>query len=409
MLFQEGVLMGILYGDETEKKMKSLYDSLSEKDRRRYAAIEAEKLGHGGIDYIANLFFCDEKTIRKGLEEINDKANMEKERIRNQGGGRKSMLEKHTDIDEVFLEVLREHTAGDPMNEKVKWTNLSKSEISKLMKKKGINISRNIVKKLLKNHGYVKRKPLRKKSTGENKDRDRQFKKISSMRKKYEDSVNPIISVDAKKKELVGNLHREGSVECTETIEVFDHDFPDLAEEKVTPYAVYDIKSNECFVNLGTSNDTRDFACDSIKLWWNTIGKKKYPSATSTLILADGGGSNSSRHHVFKESLQKLANDIGIELRIAHYPPYTSKWNPIEHRVFPHITRALSGAVLLSLALLKDLVKSAKTETGLKVFVRVSKKIYEKGKKAADDFYDNAKIKFDRVLGLWNYVVSPMF
>lgn len=137
------------------------------------------------------------------------------------------------------------------------------------------------------------------------------------------------------------------------------------------------------------------------------MGKNQYPNATSILILADGGGSNSSRHHVFKESLQKLSNEIGIDLRMAHYPPYTSKWNPIEHRVFPHITRSLSGVILLSISLLKELIKKTKTKTGLKVFARVSKKIYKKGKKIASDFYDKANIKFDKFLGSWNYVVSP--
>lgn len=400
--------MGCFYSCEIESKMCSLYESLSEKDRRRYAAIEAEKLGHGGIDYISNLFCCDEKTIRKGIEEFFDPTCMKKERIRDQGGGRKSKLDTYENIDEVFLTILRDHTAGDPMDEKIKWTNLGKADIGKKMKQRGIQVGRNVVKKLLKKHGYVKRKALKKTATGEHKDRDRQFKKISRLRKKYEHSENPIISVDAKKKELIGNLYREGSLECTKTIEVFDHDFPDLAEEKVTPYAVYDMKNNECFVNLGTSNDTSDFACDSIKLWWNTIGKNKYPLATSILILADGGGSNSSRHHVFKESLQKLSNDLGIELRMAHYPPYTSKWNPVEHRVFPHITRALSGVILVSVVLLKELVRGAKTKTGLKVFARISRKLYALGKKVADDFYDNAKIKFDRSLGLWNYVVSPV-
>ena len=207
-----------------------------------------------------------------------------------------------------------------------------------------------------------------------------------------------MISIDAKKKELIGDLHRAGSLECLETIEVLDHDFPDLAEGTVTPYAVYDIKHNECFINLGSSNDTSDFACDSIKLWWNTIGKRKYSTATSILILADGGGSNSSRHHVFKESLQNLSNELGIDLRVAHYPPYTSKWNPVEHKVFPHVTRALAGVILLSFSLVKELVKSTKTKTGLKVFTRLSNKIYKRGKKVASDFYENAKIKFDNDL-----------
>jgi hypothetical protein len=204
-------------------------------------------------------------------------------------------------------------------------------------------------------------------------------------------------------------LYREGQLECTEAVEVFDHDYPSLAEYKVTPYAVYDLKNNECFVNIGASDDTSDFACDSIKIWWNTIGKKKHPNATSMLLLADGGGSNSSRHHVFKESLQNLASELGLTLRLAHYPPYTSKWNPIEHRVFPHITRSLSGVILTSISLMKELVKKTTTKTGLKVFARISKKTYSSGKKAALDFYEYANIKFDKTLGAWNYIVNPIF
>lgn len=180
-----------------------------------------------------------------------------------------------------------------------------------------------------------------------------------------------------------------------------------MAEQKVTPYAVYDLKNNECFVNIGTSKDTSDFACDSIKMWWNTIGKNKYQNATSILILADGGGSNSSRHHVVKESLQNLSNDIGIELRMAHYPPYTSKWNPVEHRVFPHITRSLSGIILLTITIMKELIQKTTTKTGLKIFTRVSNKVYELGRKVASNFYEYANIQFDEVLGVWNYAVNP--
>lgn len=398
--------MLIEYSNEIIQKMCCLYESLSEKDRRRYAAIEAKKLGHGGVVFISTLFDCDEKTIHKGLIELDN--DMNQIGIRRPGGGRISKLENQDKIDEIFLAVLKNNTAGDPMEEKVKWTNLTRGEICKEMAKKGIKISRNIVKKLFKKHGYVKRKALKKMSAGEHKDRNQQFKKINLLRKEYEESDNPIISIDAKKKEFIGNLYREGHLECTETVEVLDHDFPNLAETKVTPYSVYDLKHNECFVNIGTTHDTSDFACDSIKTWWNTIGKKKYPNATSILILADGGGSNSSRHHVFKESLQNLSNSLGIELRMAHYPPYASKWNPIEHRVFPHITRSLSGVILLSISLIKELIKKTRTKTGLKIFSRISKKIYRTGKKAASDFYEYANIKFDKILGDWNYVVNPM-
>ncbi len=399
-------MMLIEYSDEIINNMCNLHERLSEKDRRHYAAIEAKRLGHGGVVYISNIFGCDEKTIRKGLLELDN--NMGQIGIRRPGGGRTSKLEREDNIDEIFLSVLQRHTAGDPMEEKVKWTNLTKGEICKEMAKMGINISRNIVKKLFKRHGYVNRKALKKKSTGEHKDRDRQFKKIARLRRKYEKSDNPIISIDAKKKENIGNLYRDGSLECIEAIEVFDHDFPNLAEGKVTPYAVYDLKNNECFVNIGTNHDTSDFACDSIKIWWNTIGNKKYPNATSILILADGGGSNSSRHHIFKESLQNLSNELGLELRMAHYPPYTSKWNPIEHRVFPHITRSLSGVILLNISLIKELIKKTKTKTGLKVFARISKKAYEIGKKIASDFYECANIKVDKILGAWNYVINPI-
>jgi hypothetical protein len=180
-----------------------------------------------------------------------------------------------------------------------------------------------------------------------------------------------------------------------------------LADGKITPYGVYDIKNNEAFVNIGTSYDTSEFACDSIKTWWNTIGRQRYSDADSILILSDAGGSNSYRTHLYKECLQKLSNELGIKLRMAHYPSYASKWNPIEHRVFCHITAALSGVILTSVELTKELIKTTRTRTGLKIFARISKKIYQKGKSIADDFYETANIIHDKILGNWNYVISP--
>jgi len=240
------------YNEEIIYNMCCLYESLTEKDRRRYAAIEAKKIGHGGTLYISTLFGCDEKTIRQGLIDLDN--NMEQEGIRRPGGGRTSKLQSQDNIDEVFLSVLQNHTAGEPMEGKITWTNLTRGEICIEMAKEGIKVSRNIIKKLFKKHGYVKRKALKKQAIGEHKDRDQQFKRIISLREEYEESDNPIISIDAKKKESIGNLYRDGRLECTETIEVLDHDFPDLADAKVTPYAVYDLKNNECFVNVGTSS-----------------------------------------------------------------------------------------------------------------------------------------------------------
>jgi len=396
------------YSAELETNMQSLYDSFSEKDKRRYAAIEAKKLGHGGIIYISVLFDCDEKTIQKGLTELNCEESMSQVSIRQPGGGRNNKIDCYDEIDKIFLKILRDHTAGDPMDEKVKWTNLTRGEIREQMRKKGIIISVNIVKKLLMKHGYVKRKALKKKAIKEHKDRDKQFKNIKKLKALFRKNNNPIISIDAKKKESIGNLYREGHLETTEAIEVYDHDYSYLEEAKASLYSIYDLENNEAFVNINTSSDTSDFACDSIRIWWNTIGKKRYPDANSILILADGGGSNSCRHHVFKESLQNLSNELGIELRMAHYPPYTSKWNPIEHRLFPHITRSLSGVILVNISILKELIKKTKTISGLKVFARISRKIYETGKKVANDFYEHANIKFDRVLGAWNYTVNPI-
>jgi hypothetical protein len=172
-----------------------------------------------------------------------------------------------------------------------------------------------------------------------------------------------------------------------------------------SPYTIFDIKNNEAFVFIGTSFDTSELSSDAIKIWWNTRGKNRYPHATSALLLADGGGSNSSHSDLFKSDLQNLADEIKLDLRVAHYPPGASKWNPIEHQVFPHITRSLSGVVLKSINLAKELINKTSTTTGLKVFSRISKKIYEKGREVADDFHTTAKIIYDNTLGDWNYMV----
>ena len=200
-------------------------------------------------------------------------------------------------------------------------------------------------------------------------------------------------------------MHRDGRVECLEAFQSFDHDYPSLASGEIKLYTVYDIKNNEAFVNIGTSSDTSEYACDTIALWWNILGKKRYPSSQWLMCLADGGGSNSSRSDLFKEDLQNTANKLNLDIQVSHYPPGTSKWNPIEHRVFPHITRALSGVMLDSVNLAKDLIQSTTTTTGLKVFARLSHKFYEKGRKVTEDFKEQANIIYDKVLGQWNYAV----
>lgn len=395
------------YSKELERQMQELYRRLSEKNKRQYAAIEALKLPYGGISYIARLLGCSRDTIRAGIKELNQEDELPGHRNRKVGGGRKSALASHEAMDELFLAILQEHTAGDPMNGQVKWTNLSVEAIKKRLKEAGITVSRNIVRKLLKKHDYVKRKALKKKAAGGHVNRNAQFERIKALRQDYETAGNPIISVDTKKKELLGNLYREGRLYTRATLEVSDHDFPSLADGVVIPHGIYDVVRNAATVNIGTSRDTGEFACDSIGHWWTTQGQFTYPNATSLLMLMDGGGSNSSRHYLFKQDLQALADALGIPIRVAHYPPYTSKWNPIEHRVFPHVTRALQGVIFKSHELVKELIETTTTQNGLTVTANIIDKVYAIGRKVVDGFKKSMRIVFDDHLGRWNYVAVP--
>jgi len=398
------------YSDEIEEYIRGIYKQLSENERRKYAAVEALKIPKGGQSYIARVVGCSRNTIRRGIAELkNSKKELEElgGRIRRKGAGRKSSIEQIENIDEVFIKVIEDYTAGDPMNGNIRWTNLSLKKIAERMADAGIRISVTVVRKLLKKHGFVKRKALKNQRTGSCENRNKQFEKIARLKKEYSDAGNPVISIDTKKKEFIGNLDRGGTTHCDGVIEVYDHDFPHLADGVIIPHTIYDLNRNEACVNIGISKDTSEFACDSLQLWWEKYGSFQYPNAASILALADSGGSNSCRHYIFKEDLQKLADKIGVEIRVAHYPPYTSKWNPVEHRVFPHITRSLKGAILRSCDFAKELIESTVTKTGLTVKAHIIKGIYETGRKYAENFKEEIKIIFDDFLGTWNYRAVP--
>jgi hypothetical protein len=238
-------------------------------------------------------------------------------------------------------------------------------------------------------------------------DRNQQFENMARLRTEYEAQGNPIISMDTKKKEWIGNFYRAGQLYTPETLEVYDHDFASFAEGVVIPHGIYDMRTNTGYINLGTSKDTSAFACDSLRNWWYQQAQYAYPEATSILILCDGGGSNNARHYLFKADLQALVNEIGVEIRIAHYPPYTSKYNPIEHRLFPHVTRACQGVIFKSIPLVKRLMEKTHTQQGLTVRVQIIDKIYEVGRKVADDFKQNMPTLFDDFLPRWNYRAVP--
>ena len=214
--------------------------------------------------------------------------------------------------------------------------------------------------------------------------------------------------MDTKKKEMSGNLYRDGAIYTLEAQKIFDHDFPHLADGIIIPHGIYDAIKNTAYVNIGTSKDTSEFSCDSIRAWWYNEGMSSYFGATSILILCDAGGGNSYRHYIFKEDLQKPADEIGVEVRIAHYPSYASKWNPIEHRLFCHITRSLKGVIFESYELVKELIESTTTKTGLTVKANIIKKAYETGRKYADNFKKTMRIISDEKSGKWNYRAVPL-
>lgn len=407
-----------LYAPEIEEAMRRYYQSLNEKDRRRYAGLEALKYGHGGREIVARLLGCSRNTVSKGAREVSGLSKRETEeriraekRIRKEGGGRKTYAVKWgAELDEKFLAVLSEHTAGDPMDEKVRWTNLTPGQIVKaLAADHEMVVSKTVVRQLLKQHGYRRRKAQKRQSLkSEIENRDEQFANIARLKAEFIAAGNPVVSLDTKKKEQLGNFYREGHLYTLEELQTYDHDFPSYADGVIIPHSLYDLQLNVGYIQLGTSHDTSEFACDSFRHWWHSYGQQHYPQATAILVLCDGGGSNSAHYYIFKQELQTLADDLGIEIRIAHYPPYCSKYNPIEHRFFPHVTRACQGVIFTSIEVVKELMEKTQTSTGLKAFVHILDQVYETGRKAVDGFKDNMRILFDAFLPQWNYRAIPL-
>ncbi len=304
---------------------------------------------------------------------------------------------------------MKGHTAGCPMNKTdFVWTYLTVGEMIEKLASKNIEVSGEIIRQLLAKHRIGRRKIQKKDTIKTVANRNEQFENINQLVADYQASGDPIISMDSKRKEDLGQLYRAGKVYTQQALESYDHDYASLRTGKVVPHGLYDKTHNDAFINLGISKDTADFVLDALLQWWEQLGKIRYEGKTKILILCDGGGSNSCRHYVFKQAVQKFADATSLTVRIAHYPAYCSKYNPIEHRLFPHVTRALSGFMLDSVQTVKRLIEQrAKTKTGLKVVVNIIHKVYETGKKASKEFLDNIPIVFDEFLPKWNYVAIP--
>ena len=396
------------YSRDVEQMMRSFYRSLREHDRRRYAAVEAAKLGHGGTEYIAGVLGLDPKTIRHGRRDLGDLPDRPAPRVREPGGGRKRKIEDDPEIDADFRRVLVEHTAGSPTEESLIWTNLTKTEIVDLMQDCGSYVSVHIVDQLLDRHDYHRRKALRMAPLGRHPDRDTQFETIARLKRQYLDSADPILSIDLKARELLGNFFRSGTLWARETIRVFDHDFVEFAQGVVLPHGIYDLKLNRGYIHLGTSHETSEFACDNLRDWWERFGRAAYPKARSVLLLCDGGGSNPADNdngeaHLFRTDLQRLVNDLGVDIRVAHYPPYASKYNPIEHRLFPHLTRVCRGVIFHTIDVVAELMRKASTRTGLSVVVDIVDRVYRTGRKVSQAAKDAVNLIRDTVLPRWNY------
>ena len=289
----------------------------------------------------------------------------------------------------------------------VLWRNLSLRELSSRQLALGTPDSRRTIRRLLRKLKIGCRTARKKKTMGHHPDRNAQFENIARLRREYEAAGDAVISIDTKKKELLGNFHRAGTTFTTETVETFDHDFGSAGQGKLIPHGIYDLVHKQAHIHLNTSHDPSALCCDSVALWWEEAGRMAYPQAKRLLVLGDGGGSNSATQYLFKEDLQGLAKRLGLEVRVAPYPPYCAKHNPIEHQVFPHITRACQGVIFHTVDIAQHFIERTKTTTGLGVTVRLLDKGYQTGRKYAVDFKHTMKIVFDDYLPKWNYRAVP--
>jgi hypothetical protein len=390
-------------------RIEAVLPMLNEYQRRRYLSVEAKSLGRGGISLVSRLSGVSRPTLTAGMKEL-DTGDVEVPkdgRSRKPGGGRKPIWESSPGILDALLELLEAHTKGDPMCTLL-WTNKSLRTLSEELGKKGYPASKDAVSDLLKMLGYglqANKKTLTTKAS--HPDRNAQFEHINDETKKALANGNPVLSIDAKKKENIGNFKNNGQTYQPHKtpIEVLDHDFPIAELGKATPFGVYDIFKNKGFVSVGLSSDTAIFAVESIRKWWYAEGVGEYANAEKIVLTADCGGSNGNRRRLWKFELQKLANEIGKDIQMLHYPPGTSKWNKIEHRMFSFISNNWRGIPLVSAVVIVNLIGATTTEKGLSIRCVLDEETYEKGIKVTDEEWNSINIKHDGFHGEWNYTI----
>jgi hypothetical protein len=395
-----------------KEKYEVLRPSLHERARRLWAATEARSLGRGGIAAVIAATGMSSATVDKGLRELDaaksGRRGLSPERIRRPGGGRKRARDKQPGLTEVLKRVVDPTIRGDPESP-LRWTCKSTSNLANELKRQGFGIGPRTVAKELAEQGFSLQANRKTREGGSHPDRDAQFAHINEEVLRFQRRGQPAVSVDTKKKELVGDFKNAGQEwrPRGRPEEVRVHDFPDPKMKKAIPYGVYDLTRNEGWVSVGIDHDTARFAAASIKRWWRKMGRKRYPQAKELLITADCGGSNSSRTRLWKVALQGLADDLRMRLTICHFPPGTSKWNKIEHRMFCHITQNWRGRPLTSYAVIVQLIGNTKTTTGLQIKAELDESTYPTKETVTPAQLAMVRLTPAEERGEWNYTITP--
>ena len=390
------------------ERFEGLGPELNERQRRIWAATEARSLGRGGIAAVARATGISEDTVGRGIKELRAGVRLEPGQVRRRGAGRPALTVSDPTLLGDLERLVDPDTRGDPCSP-LRWTSKSLVKLAGALVDGGHRVSDRTAGKLLKGLGFRLHANQKTREGKDHPDRDAQFRYINETARAALSAGEPVISVDAKKRELVGDFKAVGrEYEPTgRPVEVRCHDFKDKQLGHAIPYGVYDMNANEGMISVGITRDTAQFAVNSIRAWWQHLGSQRYPDATCLTITADGGGSNSSRTRLWKTELQRLADELGLSIRVRHFPPGTSKWNKIEHRMFSYVSLNWRGKPLESLQLIIDLIGSTTTSTGLKVYARLDPGEYVKGIEVTDAQFAAVNIVRDDFHPDWNYTINP--
>ncbi len=397
--------------DEVRERYQNIEWILNERQRRLFVANEAKLIGHGGITLVQKATGVARNSIKLGLKELANKEGEQKlssSRIRKVGGGRKASVIENKELQSALELLIEPYTRGDPESP-LRWTCKSLRQLATELKSQGFSVSHTSVGTILKNMGYSLQVNQKTIEGSNHPDRNAQFEFINEQVNNTISDEQPVISVDSKKKELVGP-YKNGGKEYRpkgDPEKVNLYDFVDKELGKVNPYGVYDIRDNSAWVSVGTDHDTATFAVSTIRKWWFYMGKTLYPNAKKLMITADGGGSNGYRVRLWKVELQKLANELNFPIYVSHFPPGTSKWNKIEHRLFSFISMNWRGKPLISHEVIVNLIAATTTRKGLKVRAKLDSISYPKGIKVTNKEFNNLNIKYNKFHGEWNYSIHP--